>query len=201
MADKTKEKGKTKEPKMVLEREYIVPLRSEWLKVAMHKRANRAMKALKQFLVKHMKIYDRDLRKIKIDQVLNNEMRFRGMKKPLSSVRVLAKKYDDDTVRVELMDVPEHVKFARIREEKMHAETKKKVSEIKKEEKPNKEDEEVKQEEEEKKEEAKEKEEASKEENLEIAKEQAREQKHVSKISEGGQAKQNIGARRAQRGR
>jgi large subunit ribosomal protein L31e len=163
---------------MTLEREYIVPLREEWLKVAKHKRANKAMKALKQFLVKHMKIYDRDLRKIKVDQVLNNEMRFRGMKKPLSRVKVKAQKFDDDTVRVYLVDVPDHVKFARIREEKIKEKIEKKVKEDKKtEEKVEKKTETA-----EEKADAHEKEETSKDETMKIAKEQAKEQKHVSKI-------------------
>ena len=65
-----KEKTKKSEAKLVLEREYIVPLRREWLKVAKFKRANRAVKALKKFLARHMKVYDRDLRKIKLDIIL-----------------------------------------------------------------------------------------------------------------------------------
>lgn len=188
MADKTKDKKK--EPKVILEREYIVPLRSEWLKVPMYKRANKAVKALKQFMVQHMKIYDRDLRKIKIDNVLNNEIRFRGMKKPPAKIKVLAKKYDNDIVRVELVDIPAHVKFSRLREEKEKEKSEKKApkKEEKKEEiketKPE-ETEEKKVEEkaisDSKKTEAKEKEQASKEEGLKIAKEQAIDQKHISK--------------------
>jgi len=171
-------KEKTKEPKIILEREYIVPLRSEWLKVPVYKRANKAVKALKQFMVQHMKIYDRDLRKIKIDNVLNNEIRFRGMKKPPARIKVLAKKYDNDTVRVELVDIPVHVKFSRLREEKEKAlidkkTPKKEETKAVKETKP--------EETEEKKTEAKEKEEASKDEGLKLAKEQAKEQRHVTK--------------------
>jgi len=179
-------KEKTKEPKIILEREYIVPLRSEWLKVPVYKRANKAVKALKQFMVQHMKVYDRDLRKIKIDNVLNNEIRFRGMKKPPTRIKVLAKKYDDGIVRVELVDIPTHVKFARIREEKEKAEVDKKgkaSSEAKASEGHKKEEikKEEKAETEEKKIEAKEKEDASKEEGLKHAKEQAIDQKHISK--------------------
>jgi ribosomal protein L31E len=184
-------KEKKLEPKLVLERQYIVPLRSKWLKVAKHKRANKAVKALKEFMVRHMKIYDRDLRKIKIDEDLNNEIRFRGMRKPLSKIKVKAKKYDNEIVKVELIEIPTHIKFKRLREEK----DKKKIEETKKEKKEEKEkvevkeekveekkpDTEVKKEEKEKGEIAKEKEEASKEESLKLAKEQAKMQKHVSK--------------------
>ena len=64
-------KAKETGPKQILEREYIVPLRKGWLKVPDYKRANKAVKTLKEFLVKHMKVYDRDLRKIKIEIDLN----------------------------------------------------------------------------------------------------------------------------------
>lgn len=162
------------EPKVILEREYIIPLRREWLKVPEYKRANKAIKAIKEFLVKHMKVYDRDLRKIKIEQILNNEIRFRGMRKPQSKIKILAKKYDNDTVRVELVDVPAHVKFARLREEKANEAIEKNKKENPKEEiKPEEKKEETN--------EAKEKEQASKEEGLKLAKEQAKEMKHVSK--------------------
>lgn len=196
MADKTK----TKEPKMILEREYIVPLRREWLKVPKYKRATKAVKALKEFMVRNMKIYDRDLRRIKIDQVLNNELRFRGMRKPPTSIKVLAKKFDDETVRVFLVDVPDHVKFARLREERFKSKQEKKV----KEEKP--EDEEKKAEAKEsslkktsEKTEAKEKEEASKDETLKLAKEQAKEQKHTVKPQNS--VEKSFQSKKSQKGR
>jgi len=186
MADKTK----TKEPKVIVEREYIVPLRREWLKVPSYKRANKAVKALKQFIAQHMKIYDRDLRKVKVDNLLNNEIRFRGIKKPPARIKVKAIKYDNDIVRVELVDIPEHIKFERLREEKLKSATdkKSKATSVPK----GKEKEEKKEETEEKKTEgkassvsketeAKEKEEASREEGLKHAKEQAKQQKHTSK--------------------
>ncbi len=207
-------KEKQKEPKMILEREYIVPLRRGWLKVAEFKRANRAVKELKKFLVKHMKIYDRDLRKVKIDNVLNNELRFRGMRKPPAKIRVLAKKFDDGIVKAYLVDIPEHIKYARLREAKIKKEVEKKVEKIeeKKEEQKTEEnkDTEIKKEDEEsslkktseKKEsgEAKEKEEASKEASMKISEDEAKQQKHVSKERDM-QAKQNIGGKRSQRGR
>ena len=111
-------KAKETGPKQILEREYIVPLRKGWLKVPDYKRANKAVKTLKEFLVKHMKVYDRDLRKIKIEIDLNNEIRFRGMKKPPAKIKVKAIKYDDGNVSVHLVDIPDYVKYKRIREEK-----------------------------------------------------------------------------------
>jgi len=172
-------KKKEIEPKIEIEREYIVPLRKGWLKVPEYKRASKAVKTLKQFLAQHMKVYDRDLRKIKIDQVLNNEIRFRGMKKPPARIKVKAKKYDNGIVRVELVDIPAHIKFERLRQEKKKAALDKKVK-AKAEEEP-KEPEVPEEEKPEETEETKEKKEASKEESLKLAKEQAKEMKHTSK--------------------
>ena len=178
-------KKKVHVPKIVIEREYIVPLRKEWLKVPEYKRANKATKALKQFLAQHMKVYDRHLRKIKIEQDLNNEIRFRGMKKPPAKIKVNAKKYDDGIVRVELVNIPVHVKFERLREEKKKAKLEKKVK-VKEEKKVEPGVEELAEDRaepptKEEAEEAEEKQEASKEEHLELAKQQAKVMKHTSK--------------------
>lgn len=97
--------------KVVIEREYIVPLRAEWLKVPTYKRATKAVKALKQFMLQHMKVYDGDMRKIKIDIYLNNELRFRGIAKPPSRIKVKAIKYDDGIVEVKLVNLPKHIEF------------------------------------------------------------------------------------------
>lgn len=149
---------KTLEPKIMLEREYNVPLRAGWLKVAKYKRANKAIKTLKEFIARHMKIYDRDLRKIKIDIILNNEIRFRGSKKPPAKIKVKARKFNDGIVRVELVEIPKHVEFARLREmkklekiEKTEMKAEKSEEEIKKQEKEIEKPEEIKKEEEEKK--------------------------------------------------
>jgi len=191
--------AKTTEPKQILEREYIIPLRKEWLKVPEYKRANKAVKAIKEFLVRHMKIYDRDLRKVKLDVLLNNEIRFRGIRKPPARIRVKATKFDNNIVRVGLVEIPVSVKFKKAREEKL-----KKEEEIKEkkteEEKPGEikpveiKEEEVEEEkkvdeltgEEIKKElkEVKEKEETSKEAEMKLAKQKAKEQKHLTKIKE-----------------
>ena len=120
---------KPQTPKIELERTYIVPLRKEWLKVPEYKRATKAVKALKQFIARHMKLYDSDLRKVKIDQLLNNEIRFRGMKKPPAKIKIKAKKLDNNTIKVELINIPKHIKFAQLRKQKKSQEIKKKVEE------------------------------------------------------------------------
>jgi large subunit ribosomal protein L31e len=115
-----------KEPVQLLEREYVVPLRRKWLKVPEYKRGNKAVKTLKEFMVRHMKIYDRDLRKVKIDIDLNNELRFRGIRKPPSKVRVKAKKFDNGSVKVELVNLPKHIEFKKKKLAKIEDDKKKK---------------------------------------------------------------------------
>lgn len=178
-------KPKQEEPKIEIEREYIVPLRREWLKVPKYKRANKAAKALKQFMVRHMKVYDRDLRKIKLDIDLNNEIRFRGIKKPLAKVKVKAIKYSTGIVRVALVDIPEGIKFKRLREEKkklkLDKKAKEKDEEKKAKEEPKSEEKTGEKTAEEKKKVEMEKEESSFEEELMKSKQEAKEIKHLSK--------------------
>jgi large subunit ribosomal protein L31e len=116
----------------VLEREYIVPLRKEWSKVQEYKRATKAVKALKQFIAKHMKIYDRDTRKVKVNILLNNEIRFRGMRKPPARIKVKAIKYESGIVQVKLVELPKHIEFQVAREAKKKAESMKKNDEANK---------------------------------------------------------------------
>ncbi|MCK5449368.1 50S ribosomal protein L31e [Candidatus Pacearchaeota archaeon] len=103
--------------KVELEREYVVPLRKGSLKVPQYRRAKKAVKTLKEFLAKHMKIEDRDLRKVKVDIYLNNELWFKGIKKPVSKIKVKAVK-KGGIVYAELAEVPEAVKFAKAWNEK-----------------------------------------------------------------------------------
>jgi large subunit ribosomal protein L31e len=162
--------------KIIIEREYIVPLRKEWLKVPMYRRANKAVKALKQFIAKHMKIYDRDLRKIKIDVLLNNEIRFRGMRKPPAKIKVKAIKYDNDEVAVKLVEIPKHIEFQLARDARKEAESLKKQSESSKPE--------AKEEKKEESTDVKEKETSSKLAEEKLEKVQAKQAKHVSKTSQ-----------------
>jgi len=117
MAKKTEIKTET------LEREYIIPLRKEWAKVPRYKRANKAIKAIKEFLVRHMKIRDRDLKKIKINSYLNEEIWFRGIKKPPIKIKVKAIK-EGEIVKADLVNYPEKLKFKKLREEKRESKAK-----------------------------------------------------------------------------
>ena len=104
-----------------LEREYIIPLRRGWKRVPRYKRANKAIKTIKEFLARHMKIRDRDLKKIKVDRYLNEVVWFRGIKKPPIKIKVKAIK-KGDIVRVELSELPVKLKFKKAREEKIEKE-------------------------------------------------------------------------------
>ncbi len=108
-----------------LEREYIIPLRKEFLKVPRYKRSQRAIKAIKQFIAKHMKVPERDTKKVKLDIYLNNEIFFRGMKKPPAKIKVRVKK-EGEIVKVSFADTPQHVKFLKLKHSKKHKKPEKK---------------------------------------------------------------------------
>jgi len=166
------------------EREYIIPLRKEWTKVPRYKRTNKAIKAIKEFIAKHMKIRDRDLRKIKVDKYLNEEIWFRGIRKPPSKIKVKAVK-DGEIVKVELSELPDKLKFKKIREEKAEQKATEaiKTKEAQKpEEKAEEKPEEEKKEDAEKKEEEKEKKAAVVEAGQHIEKEIAKRSKHQTKV-------------------
>lgn len=188
-----------------LEREYVIPLRNKWKRVPRYKRANKAVKAIKEFLAKHMKIRDRDLKKIKIDKYLNEEIWFRGIKKPPSRIKVKAVK-EDDIVKAELYELPEKLKFKKAREDKKETKATEgikpkevppipgeKTEELKEEgiKKEDSKKEEKESDKEEKKVEAKEKKAAVVEAGQKMEKESAKKAKHVDKI-QGKQPKRQI---------
>lgn len=163
-----------------LEREYIIPLRREIRKVAGYERTSRAIKTIKQFIAKHMKVLERDIKNIKLNIDLNNDVWFRGRRKPPAKVKVKAKK-EGDIVHVDFVDVPELVKFNRIKRDKRHKKSEKKPA-PKVEEKP------VEQKtEEQKKEEHKEEKEkllSVEQQNLKQAEQQAKEHKHLTQVKD-----------------
>lgn len=172
-----------------LEREYVIPLRDKWKRVPRYKKANKAIKAIKEFLVRHMKIRDRDLNKVKIDKYLNEEIWFRGIKKPPARIKVKAIK-EGDIVKVELAEMHEKLKFKKLREEKREQkameilESKKKTLDKLKEQtqKTEEKSEEEAKESEEKKEEAKEKKAAVVEAGQKMEKDISKKTKHETKI-------------------
>src|SRR3989344_4769037 len=125
---------KTVTTKVELEREYIIPLRNEWRKGANYERAGKAIKTIKKFIAKHMKVSDRDVSKVKLDQWLNQEVWFKGKKKPPARIKVRAIKESNGMVRVELAELPEFVKFEKAKKERLNKPSEKPKVEEKKEE-------------------------------------------------------------------
>lgn len=105
------------------EQEYVIPLRGKFRHVARYKKTPKAVKTIKEFIARHMKIYDRNLNKIKLDKYLNEFLWARGIKNPMHKIKVLAKK-EGDIVKVELIDLPDKLKFKKLREEKLSKEAK-----------------------------------------------------------------------------
>ncbi|MCB9359479.1 60S ribosomal protein L31 [Candidatus Woesearchaeota archaeon] len=92
---------KKHEAKVVLEREYNVPLRRDFMRVQRYKRANKAVKSLRDFIIKHMKSDN-----VSFSKFLNQKIWEKGAGRPPHHVAVIAKKYDDDKVEVEFKGEP-----------------------------------------------------------------------------------------------
>ena len=110
------EKKKT-EVKENLEREYVIPLREKSRPVPRYKKTPKAVKTVKEFLVRHMKIRDRDLKKIKIDPFLNEILWFRGIKKHPHKIKVKVIK-KGDIVEVSAVELPKYLEFKKKRLDK-----------------------------------------------------------------------------------
>ena len=82
-----------------LERIYIIPLRREWLKAQKYKRAKKAIRGVKDFLMRHMRV---ELEMVKLGPKLNEEIWKHGMKNPPSRVKVNVVKDDKNLVTAEL---------------------------------------------------------------------------------------------------
>ncbi len=158
-----------------LEREYIIPLRREFLKMPQYRRGGRAIKTIKKFIAKHMKVDERDVDKVKLDIYLNNEVLFRGRRSPPSKIKVRAVK-EGEIVKVTLAEPPQHVKFLKLKHAKRHTKTEKpKQKEEKAEERTL---EQIKDE--------KEKETSVAESNIKQAEQQAKAQKHLTAAKDPG---------------
>ena len=173
MAEKTK----------TLEREYTIPLRKNWLKAPEYERMRIAIRTIKRFIAKHMKIPDRELSNVKLDVLFNNNLWFRGRRHPPSKVKVKATK-EGDIVKVNFAETPEYVKFLKAKIEKRHKKAEKPVEpkkeEKKEEAKPVTESKEEKKEDEEKKKDEKEKGQAVAEQRTMHAQQDAKVQKHLT---------------------
>ena len=96
---------KKEEEKIVLERVYNIPLRRSWLKVPRYKRGRKAMRAIREFLEKHMKSED-----VKIGKYLNLFVAKHGIRNPPHMVKVTVTKDDKGLVKAELLGAPKEEK-------------------------------------------------------------------------------------------
>jgi len=124
-----------------LERIYVIPLQKIKHYTSASRLAPRAIKEIKRFLVRHMKVEEND---IWIDNSVNENIWSRSKYKIPSRVRVRAIKFDDGVVEVSLPEL--ELKESRREEIKAVKETKKPILK-KEEEKPAEEGEKEKEEE------------------------------------------------------
>lgn len=92
---------KEEAPKIVLERDYNIPLRIATSKSPYYKKAKKAVSAVKIFISKHMKT-----KEVKIGHYLNIKIWEHGMRNPPHMVKVTAAKDEKGIVFVELLGAP-----------------------------------------------------------------------------------------------
>ena len=86
-----------------MERIYNIPLRKEFQKAPRHKKSSKAIRAIKEFVSKHMKSEN-----VIIGKYLNNKIWENGPKNPPHKVSVKVIK-DENRTKVELVDAPEEI--------------------------------------------------------------------------------------------
>ena len=96
-----------------LERVYTVPLRKEYQKVPRWRRTKKAVKALQQFLEKHMKSDN-----FKLSSELNEELWKHGIKNPPHHVKVTVTKDKDGVVKADLFGEKKGTKTEKVSEKK-----------------------------------------------------------------------------------
>jgi len=94
-----------------IKREYIIPLRRGFQNTPRYKRTHKAIRVLKEFIVKNMKSED-----IKIGKHLNEFLWKDGIKNPPCRVKVIVTKDKENVVRAELFGF-DYVDFKQITEE------------------------------------------------------------------------------------
>lgn len=114
-----------------IEREYIIPLRRKVKRAVIYKKTPKAIKSVKEFLAKHMKVENRDLKKVKLDKFLNEALWYRGIRNPIHKIKVKAVK-ENGIVIAHAVDLPTRLRFKKIRFDRKSAEAKAQADEIKK---------------------------------------------------------------------
>ncbi len=91
-----------KETAKTIERTYNVPLRKEYRKVPRWRKTKKAVDALREFLVKHMKSED-----VKLSKELNEHVWKHGIKNPPHHVKVSVTKDEKGVVNADLFGAKE----------------------------------------------------------------------------------------------
>jgi len=117
--------AKKETSKTVLERTYNVPLRKEYQKVPRWRRSKKAVSALRQFLMHHMKSED-----VKLSKELNEQVWLHGIRNPPHHVKVTVIKDDKGVVHAELFGAKKESKKVS-KEKKAPAVKKEAVEEVK----------------------------------------------------------------------
>jgi large subunit ribosomal protein L31e len=108
----SRKEKKEEEEEIVEERTYTVPLSKAWVMPA-NKRAPKAMRILKAFMIKHMKLKtpkkaegeeEEELGALIISNEVNERMWSKGIEKPPRNIRVRAAKDKDGNVTVYLAE-------------------------------------------------------------------------------------------------
>jgi len=99
------------------EREYTIPLRDKCRPVPRYKKTPKAVKTVKEFLARHFRVENRDLKKVRLDMHLNEALWHRGIKNPIHKIKVKAS-MEDGIVRAYAVDLPNSIHFKKIRTEK-----------------------------------------------------------------------------------
>ena len=84
------------------ERNYTIPLRRQWRKTVRYRRAKKTIKAIREFLQKHMKSET-----VKIGRQLNEAVWKHGIQNPPSKIKVSAVKDKAGTIMAELFGAKE----------------------------------------------------------------------------------------------
>lgn len=108
--------AKTEERKKVLEREYIINIRSEIAKVPRYRKTEKAVTAIREFLLRHMKVYDKGKDRVKISKWLNEYLWKRGIKNPPIRIKIKAVKFSDNIVEVDLAELPKRAQIESAKE-------------------------------------------------------------------------------------
>jgi len=106
-----------------IEREYTIPLREKCRVVPRYKKTPKAVKTVKEFLARHFRVENRDLKKVKLDIHLNEALWHRGIKNPIHKIKVKAS-MKDGIVTAHAVDLPNSIHFKKLRTEKKSQEAK-----------------------------------------------------------------------------